>query len=244
MSCETQNKTKAFRIFTLIELLVVIAIIAILASMLLPALGKARDTAKRIACANNLKTLGTAGILYTDSYNGYICPRTAGTVSTNEGNVYACWTEPIGVIAGFPQLTEGARTEYKTKRPIFVCPATSGDSFGRYGTGVCDGLKSMTYSHYGQNLYCGYRNTAGTAGRKKMANCKRPSETVYFADVDSENTLSGSGLSNGPGIERLDIRTRGGITRHQGAQNMTMLDGHVIQNHFGWTSNSVIYNDW
>lgn len=74
--------------FTMIELLTVIAIIGILAGLLLPALAKAREKAKRVACGSNLKQIGAALIMYSGDYQNHLPPvypamENANPVATN-----------------------------------------------------------------------------------------------------------------------------------------------------------------
>lgn len=71
----SRNRRSPLRGFTLIELLVVIGVIAILASMLLPAVSRARESGNRISCINNLHELSLSAMFYTQDNGGFYPPR-------------------------------------------------------------------------------------------------------------------------------------------------------------------------
>ena len=93
----------SYKRFTLIELLVVIAIIGILAAMLMPVLSIARERARRVSCANNLKQIGLAAIMYSGDKKG-----TFPATNTN----------------GYTAMKLLVTNSYMVYSNVFMCPST------------------------------------------------------------------------------------------------------------------------
>lgn len=232
---------KTYRGFTLIELLVVVSIIALLVSILMPALGRARQQAQSVLCKTNLRTIGLAEVLYATDNNDYLVT----TRGDRDGNFGYYWAAQLWAV--FNHISIPLSNEIRTKpieKPEWLyCPSEKKLN----GASGIDTWKDV-YLNTGKcwlNNICYARNSTkqgwiqdlpSDRPHVKISTFKRLSETAASADggyihfpgsrlyTDKYDDVGEIQEAYGSGLGYLCVKYRHNLGK---SLNVLLWDGHV-----------------
>ena len=187
--------------FTLIELLVVVAIIAILASLLLPALSKARESGRTAVCVSNLRQIGIASATYSLDFAGHL-PSFRNWLYTKAGD-----------------LTSGRLFPYLSSKPVYLCPTDKIELASKRrpqapppsGFGSSVGRRDYSYA-----MNCGICHATD------LSSFLEPTRTLVYMEANlATNDYSGQ---VGP-----TIQVRSMALRHGNRGHAILADNHIVK---------------
>lgn len=183
------------------------AVVGVLVALLLPALGRAKNRARGVACVNNLKQWGTATLLYTVD-NDDLLPHEGSAASLSRSKA---WYVDLPVLINLPPYhevswrTNNGRT---TENEIWVCPANKSTGTGKNSW------------HYSINADVnGDSKKTGSGFRVRITSIPRPVVSVWMFDTRHNRPV------NAPYSTRNVLFS----DLHGEGQNFVFLDGHVEQ---------------
>ena len=216
-SLGSSRPSQAARAFTLIELLTVIAIVGILAAIILPVMGKVRQSALKSDCAANLRRIGNATAIYAQDNKGQY-PRAFAVVGSN----YVFWREVLaqGGYLGAP--------DYGFKNPVpqdkwigahFTFLTCKAHRQTAPIVNASDGALRPTYSSNGSLVPAG----ANSKWRPRLESFSSPSRLAYIADGPAPTGASGVDINGAfwSGSTKPDANAHGGVA------NILFFDGHI-----------------